>query len=92
MKISKNALGILMLSLVLVLSACGNNNSTKQSTHDNHSDSSSHEEMDHSGSADVPEGLQESKKSEIQSRQPGNHQYFPYERHERCRSYGNRRL
>ncbi|PAO68527.1 hypothetical protein CIK44_11430, partial [Bacillus sp. X2(2017)] len=58
MKISKNALGILMLSLVFVLSACGNNNSTKQSTHDN---SSTHEEMDHSGSADVPEGLQESK-------------------------------
>ncbi|ASC01689.1 MULTISPECIES: YdhK family protein [Bacillus] len=61
MKISKNALGILMLSLVFVLSACGNNNSTKESTHDNHSDSSTHEEMDHSGSADVPEGLQESK-------------------------------
>ena len=61
MKISKNALGILMLSLVFVLSACGNNNSTKESTHDNHSDSSTHEEMDHSGAADVPEGLQESK-------------------------------
>ncbi|PWG67737.1 hypothetical protein DEM28_26970 [Enterobacter mori] len=56
MKISKNALGILMLSLVFVLSACGNNNSKKESTHDNHSDSSTHEEMDHSGSADVPEG------------------------------------
>lgn len=45
MKISKYALGILMLSLVFVLSACGNNNSTKESTHDNHSDSSTHEEM-----------------------------------------------
>lgn len=92
MKISKNALGILMLSLVFVLSACGNNNSTKESTHDNHSDSSSHEEMDHSGSADVPEGLQESKNPKYKVGVPSNHQYFSYERHERCRSYGNRRL
>ncbi|MCY8769102.1 YdhK family protein [Bacillus inaquosorum] len=61
MKVSKKALGILMLSLVFVLSACGNNNSTKENTHENHSNSSSHEEMEHSGSADVPEGLQESK-------------------------------
>jgi len=61
MKVSKKALGILMLSLVFILSACGNNNNTKESKHENHSGSSSHEEMEHSGSADVPEGLQESK-------------------------------
>ncbi|MCY8631511.1 hypothetical protein MOD57_17245, partial [Bacillus spizizenii] len=61
MKVSKKALGILMLSLIFVLSACGNNSSTKENNHENHSGSSSHEEMEHSGSADVPEGLQESK-------------------------------
>ncbi|MFO3790431.1 YdhK family protein [Bacillus mojavensis] len=60
MKISKKALGILLLSLIFVLSACGNSDSKKESTHDSHSDSGSHEEMDHSGSAKVPEGLTES--------------------------------
>ncbi|MCY9406230.1 hypothetical protein MOF47_20030, partial [Bacillus spizizenii] len=54
MKVSKKALGILMLSLIFVLSACGNNSSTKENNHENHSGSSSHEEMEHSGSADVP--------------------------------------
>ncbi|KAF1677688.1 hypothetical protein BTW01_17170 [Bacillus sp. SKDU12] len=62
MKISKKALGILMLSLVFVLSACGADNSAKESKPEKHSGSSSHEEMEHSGSADVPKELQESKK------------------------------
>ncbi|MDQ7726844.1 YdhK family protein [Bacillus halotolerans] len=61
MKISKKALGILLMSLIFVLSACGNSDSKKESTHESHSDSGSHEEMDHSGSAEVPEGLTESK-------------------------------